>query len=188
MIVSRVQGLAFLPKTECNVHEVEIASGLMLTKTTIEPVAFSVPRVKVSQLHHLVDTWEHCISIKALLCTWTQTTHNLPLCVSILGLQKEFFQDDVYPDTAVWWEPALTASAWLAGMNSKHRKISLKPKDMTPGMLDQRARICGHVTAVVIRRCVINNTSAYFVVSERGPQRGSSSEILAFRCLPGRED
>lgn len=51
-----MQGLAFLPKTECNVRDVEIAVGLMLTKTTIEPVAFRVPRVKVSQQHHLVDT------------------------------------------------------------------------------------------------------------------------------------
>eukprot|EP00064_Thunnus_orientalis_P012365 superscaffoldBa00001888_g12400 len=40
------KGLAFLPKTECNVRDVEIAMGLMLTKTTIEPVAFRVPRVK----------------------------------------------------------------------------------------------------------------------------------------------
>ncbi|XP_072224151.1 coronin-7 [Leuresthes tenuis] len=85
------KGLTFLPKTECNVRDVEIAVGLMLTKTTIEPVAFRVPRVK-----------------------------------------KEFFQDDVYSDTAVWWEPALTASAWLSGSNGQHKKISLKPKDMTP--------------------------------------------------------
>ncbi|XP_073350573.1 coronin-7 [Pagrus major] len=85
------KGLAFLPKKECNVRDVEIAIGLMLTKTTIEPVAFRVPRVK-----------------------------------------KEFFQDDVYTDTAVCWEPALSASAWLAGMNGHHKKISLKPKDMTP--------------------------------------------------------
>lgn len=55
-----LQGLAFLPKTECNVREVEIAVGLLLTKTAIEPVSFKVPRVKVSQVHHLVDTWEHC--------------------------------------------------------------------------------------------------------------------------------
>lgn len=61
LVVSFLQGLAFLPKTECNVRDVEIAMGLMLTKTTIEPVAFRVPRVKVSQCHHLVDTWEHCI-------------------------------------------------------------------------------------------------------------------------------
>ncbi|KAK9535091.1 hypothetical protein VZT92_007493 [Zoarces viviparus] len=85
------KGLAFLPKSECNVRDVEIAVGLIITKTAIEPVAFRVPRVK-----------------------------------------KEFFQDDVYPDTAVCWEPALTASAWLSGSNGQHKKISLKPKDMTP--------------------------------------------------------
>ncbi|CAJ1075050.1 coronin-7-like isoform X3 [Xyrichtys novacula] len=85
------KGLGFLPKTECNVRDVEIAVALMLTKTTIEPVAFRVPRVK-----------------------------------------KEFFQDDLFPDTAVCWEPSLTASAWLSGINGKHRKMSLKPKDMTP--------------------------------------------------------
>uniref|UniRef100_A0A3P8WI39 Coronin n=1 Tax=Cynoglossus semilaevis TaxID=244447 RepID=A0A3P8WI39_CYNSE len=85
------KGLTFLPKTECNVRDVEIAVGLMLTKTSVEPVAFRVPRVK-----------------------------------------KEFFQDDVYTDTAVWWEPALTASAWLSGINGQHKKMSLKPKDMTP--------------------------------------------------------
>lgn len=49
-------------------------------------------------------------------------------------MQKEFFQDDVYPDTAVCWEPALTASAWLSGSNGQHKKMSLKPKDMTPGV------------------------------------------------------
>ncbi|XP_064841856.1 coronin-7-like, partial [Oncorhynchus masou masou] len=85
------KGLAFLPKTECVVQEVEVARGLRLSKTSIEPVAFRVPRVR-----------------------------------------KEFFQDDVYPDTAVWWESSLTASAWLAGSDGKHHSISLKPKDMTP--------------------------------------------------------
>ena len=45
---SCAQGLAFLPKTECDVREVEVARGLMLSKTTIEPVAFRVPRVRVS--------------------------------------------------------------------------------------------------------------------------------------------
>lgn len=58
-----VQGLAFLPKTECNVRDVEIAVGLMLTKTTVEPVAFRVPRVKVSQLHHLVDAYRNTIHL-----------------------------------------------------------------------------------------------------------------------------
>lgn len=128
-----LQGLAFLPKTECNVRNVEVAVALMLTKSTIEPVVFRVPRVKVSQ--------------------WTQASHlpsfyvyeELKLC--IFGPQKEFFQDDVYSDTAVCWEPALTGSAWLSGSNGQHRKISLKPKDMTPGA--DTDQFTGHVAPAV---------------------------------------
>ncbi|XP_072549186.1 coronin-7 isoform X2 [Salminus brasiliensis] len=85
------KGLCILPKTECEVRDVEIARAIRLGKTTIEPVAFKVPRVR-----------------------------------------KEFFQDDVFPETAVWWEPALTAVAWFSGSDGQFRKISLQPKDMTP--------------------------------------------------------
>ncbi|KAL2101708.1 hypothetical protein ACEWY4_003469 [Coilia grayii] len=85
------KGFSFLPKTSCDVRDVEIARALRLSKTTIEPVAFRVPRVR-----------------------------------------KEFFQDDVFPETAVWWESSLTAASWLNGCNTQHRKISLQPKDMTP--------------------------------------------------------
>ncbi|KAF7698253.1 coronin-7 isoform X1 [Silurus meridionalis] len=85
------KGLCFLPKTVCDVHDVEVARAVRLGKTSIEPVAFKVPRVR-----------------------------------------KEFFQDDVFPETAVWWESALSAAAWLSGSDKEHRKISLKPKDMTP--------------------------------------------------------
>uniref|UniRef100_A0A9J7ZMW9 Coronin n=1 Tax=Cyprinus carpio carpio TaxID=630221 RepID=A0A9J7ZMW9_CYPCA len=85
------KGLCFLPKAECNVRDVEVARAIRLGKTTIEPVAFRVPRVK-----------------------------------------KEFFQDDVFPETAVWWDASLTAAAWLSGSNGQHRKISLRPNDMTP--------------------------------------------------------
>uniref|UniRef100_A0A8C9WG86 Coronin n=1 Tax=Scleropages formosus TaxID=113540 RepID=A0A8C9WG86_SCLFO len=85
------KGFSFLPKTECDVRDVEIARALKLTKNSIEPVAFRVPRVK-----------------------------------------KEFFQDDIFPDTAVCWESTLTGSAWLSGSNGQHRKMSLRPKDMAP--------------------------------------------------------
>ena len=55
-----MQGLTFLPKTACDVREVEVARGLILTKTTIEPVAFTVPRVKVRHRHHLVAVGRYC--------------------------------------------------------------------------------------------------------------------------------
>ncbi|XP_077411696.1 coronin-7-like isoform X4 [Vanacampus margaritifer] len=85
------KGLAFLPKSECKVREVEVAAAVMLTKTSVEPVVFKVPRVK-----------------------------------------KEFFQDDLYPDTLLCWEPALSASAWLNKADGQHRKISMRPADMAP--------------------------------------------------------
>ena len=42
------QGLAFVHKNVCNVRDVEFARAFRLTNTTIEPVAFSVPRVKTA--------------------------------------------------------------------------------------------------------------------------------------------
>ncbi|XP_074454500.1 coronin-7 isoform X2 [Larus michahellis] len=85
------KGFVFLPKTVCEVREVEFARALRLGQSTLEPVAFHVPRVK-----------------------------------------KEYFQDDIYPPTRVWWEPALSGSAWLAGEDGQHRRASLRPADMTP--------------------------------------------------------
>lgn len=55
-VLACVQGLAFLPKTECDVCDVEVARALRLNKTSIEPVSFRVPRVRVSQHRHLVET------------------------------------------------------------------------------------------------------------------------------------
>ncbi|XP_012503157.1 PREDICTED: coronin-7 [Propithecus coquereli] len=85
------KGFVLLPKTECDVREVEFARCLRLRQTSLEPVAFRLPRVR-----------------------------------------KEFFQDDVFPDTAVSWEPALSAEAWLKGANGRPRLLSLQPPDMTP--------------------------------------------------------
>ncbi|KAM9556828.1 coronin-7-like isoform 2-T2 [Guaruba guarouba] len=85
------KGFIFLPKTVCEVREVEFARALRLGQSTLEPVAFHVPRVK-----------------------------------------KDYFQDDIYPPTRVWWEPALSASAWLSGEDGQQRRASLQPTDMTP--------------------------------------------------------
>ncbi|XP_077983604.1 coronin-7-like [Glandiceps talaboti] len=84
------QAISFLPKTECDVKQVEVAKALRLTKTTIEPVVFKVPRVKM-----------------------------------------EFFQDDLYPDTKVAWQPAMNACEWISGENKALETMSLKPNGMT---------------------------------------------------------
>ncbi|XP_064151569.1 coronin-7 isoform X4 [Loxodonta africana] len=85
------KGFILLPKTECNVREVEFARCLRLRQTSLEPVAFRLPRVR-----------------------------------------KEFFQDDVFPDTAMSWEPVLSAEAWLGGANGQPRLLCLQPPGMTP--------------------------------------------------------
>nr|XP_060642705.1 coronin-7-like isoform X3 [Anolis sagrei ordinatus] len=85
------KGLQFLPKTECDVREAEVARALRLRQGALEPLAFRVPRVK-----------------------------------------KDFFQDDLFPPTAVSWEPALSAGDWLRGQDGQHRRISLQPKGMVP--------------------------------------------------------
>ncbi|XP_030740254.1 coronin-7 isoform X2 [Echinops telfairi] len=85
------KGFVLLPKTECDVREVEFARCLRLRQTSLEPVAFRLPRVR-----------------------------------------KEFFQDDVFPDTAMRWEPVLSAKAWLGGANGQPQLLCLQPSGMTP--------------------------------------------------------
>lgn len=118
--------------------------------------------------------------------------------MAFLCLQKEFFQDDVYSDTAVWWEPALTGSAWLSGSNDQHKKISLKPKDMTPGAGNDTKHIhtCPYLACLSLQIKILTSTvcvsaldMSWYVYSpsssEWGPQRGSSEEIPSLICLPG---
>ena len=45
-------------------------------------------------------------------------------------LQKEYFQDDVFPDTKVTWEPALTGSDWFSGKDGQLKTICLCPEGM----------------------------------------------------------
>jgi len=68
------QGLAFLPKNVTDVKNVEFARAYRLTTTTIEPISFTVPRVKTA-----------------------------------------FFQDDLFPPTAVTWTETLTSKEWFSG-------------------------------------------------------------------------
>lgn len=48
------QAVAFLPKTVCNIKEVEFARAVKLNKTSIELIMFQVPRVKASILHYTI--------------------------------------------------------------------------------------------------------------------------------------
>lgn len=53
------QGFAFLPKTDCNVKDIEIDKFYRLTPTNIETVGVRVPRARVSKMSY----WMKCYSI-----------------------------------------------------------------------------------------------------------------------------
>ena len=44
----------------------------------------------------------------------------------------DYFQDDLFPDTRVWWEPAVISDQWFAGENGTQKMLSLRPADMKP--------------------------------------------------------
>lgn len=97
----------------------EFARALRLGQSSLEPVAFHVPRVKAGGR----GGWP-CLGMG----TGGTTPPERPL-----PPQKEYFQDDLYPPTRVWWEPALGAGAWLDGQDGQQRRASLRPADMVPG-------------------------------------------------------
>ena len=47
------QSLVFLPKILCDVKRVEVGYGVRLCASSIEPLVFKIPRVKVNLLHFL---------------------------------------------------------------------------------------------------------------------------------------
>lgn len=51
------QAFSFLPKYLCNVKEVEFAKAYRLTQTSVEPVSFTVPRVRV-RLHFINSSFK----------------------------------------------------------------------------------------------------------------------------------
>ena len=61
------QGISLLPKTACNVRQVEIAKLWRLTQNSVEPVSVTVPRVKVFLPLSPIDDlkgdrfWKHCM-------------------------------------------------------------------------------------------------------------------------------
>ena len=54
----------------------------------------------------------------------------------------EYFQDDLFPDTRVWWEPALASDQWFAGKNGAQKRLSLRPADMKPCKLYVISKPC----------------------------------------------
>lgn len=102
------QGLSFLSKNQCDVRSVEFARCYRLTNNSIEPISFTVPRLKV------------CGSYKLLNCN--EKFHIL--------FQTELFQDDLFRPTRVTWTATISAQEWFEGKNKKPARISLQPEGM----------------------------------------------------------
>ena len=45
-------------------------------------------------------------------------------------LQTEYFQDDIFKDTRLLWEPTMTSAEWLSGVNRIPATVSLRPNNM----------------------------------------------------------
>lgn len=59
------------------------------------------------------------------------TTSNVePLSFRVPRLRSELFQDDLFPDTRMTWEPTLTSEEWFSGVLRVPQFVSLRPADM----------------------------------------------------------
>ncbi|KAL3188432.1 hypothetical protein MRX96_003412 [Rhipicephalus microplus] len=64
-------------------------------------------------------------------CAFRLTTTSVePLSFRVPRLRSELFQDDLFPDTRVTWQPALTSEEWFAGVTRAPKYISMRPPDM----------------------------------------------------------
>ncbi|XP_052535655.1 coronin-7-like isoform X3 [Tympanuchus pallidicinctus] len=55
-----------------------------------------------------------------------------PVAFRVPRVKKEYFQEDIFPPTRVWWEPALSAGAWLGGAEGQQGRAELRPAGMEP--------------------------------------------------------
>ncbi|KAH9498792.1 Coronin-7 [Bulinus truncatus] len=101
-----------------------------------EPYLFDCTTCKLESLHQAVSYLSKnvCDVRKVEVArAWRLTLNSIEaISFTVPRVKTEFFQDDLYPDTRVTWEPTLTAEEWLAGKDKPHRVISMKPVDMTP--------------------------------------------------------
>lgn len=58
------------------------------------------------------------------------TTTVEPLSFKVPRLRSELFQDDLFPDTRVTWQPVMTSAEWFSGMSRPLKLLSLRPFGM----------------------------------------------------------
>ena len=105
--------MCFLPRRALNVSECEIARAYKIAGSTVEPIAFIVPRKVSFPSYHIPHS---SLQIK-LTKTNKHHTHT--------HTQSDSFQSDIYPP-APSSEPALTAPEFFAGKNAPPKLVSLE--------------------------------------------------------------
>jgi coronin-7 len=95
----------------------------------VAPFACGSPHQAVSYLpKDLCDVRRVEIARAVRLCKTTVE----PIFFKVPRTRMEYFQDDVYPETTVTWEAALTSQEWLSGEDGVQSSLSLRPHDMEP--------------------------------------------------------
>ncbi|CAI8046122.1 Coronin-7 [Geodia barretti] len=95
----------------------------------VAPFACGSPHQAVSYLpKYLCDVKRVEIARAVRLCKATVE----PIFFKVPRTRTEYFQDDVYPETRVTWEAALTSQEWLSGEDGVQSSLSLRPHDMEP--------------------------------------------------------
>ncbi|XP_059140103.1 coronin-7-like [Physella acuta] len=101
-----------------------------------EPYLFECATCKLDGLHQAASYLPKsvCDVRKVEVArAWRLTLNSVEaISFTVPRVKTEFFQDDLYPDTRVTWEPTLTAEEWLQGKDKPQRTKSMKPSDMTP--------------------------------------------------------
>jgi len=106
--------LAFLPKVVCDVRAVEFARAYRAMDSTIEAVAFTVPRDETQFFQVIKYFFPFNMDRSKLMSIFIQGRNKSIYCSE---LKSSHFQDDLFPPTKVLWEPTLTAALWFAGQN-----------------------------------------------------------------------
>ncbi|KAJ8729045.1 hypothetical protein PYW07_006741 [Mythimna separata] len=131
------QGIAYLQKNLVAVEKVEFARALRLTNGTIEPLSFTVPRIK-SELFQddlfppTLVTWQAWLSG----ADWLAGASVAPHTVSLQPPGMEPLLHDLFPPTLVTWQAWLSGADWLAGASVAPHTVSLQPPGMEPLLHD----------------------------------------------------
>lgn len=98
------------------------------------PHLYALSDFKADRLHQSLAFLPKCeVDVKTVefARAFRLTANSIePVSFKVPRVKMDYFQDDLFPDTKVTWEPVLSSSDWFSGSNGSQKTISLKPDDM----------------------------------------------------------